>query len=203
MPLPLSQPPAATLPSSYLPAWHSHLAALQAGQQSVQRLPLACFPPCPHTCCACTTVLQAGLLLALFGGVRKAPGAEGEMALRGDVHILMASQSCLSYACMLCPATAFEAVGSQFISCQAAMVAREPLDRSLRGCVLIRHAHCASSHAQVGDPGLGKSQLLQAAAAAAPRGVYVCGNTSSAAGLTVSVVRENGEVKQGRTPGCW
>lgn len=49
--------------------------------------------------------------------------------------------------------------------------------------------------AQVGDPGLGKSQLLQAAAAAAPRGVYVCGNTSSAAGLTVSVVRENGEVR--------
>jgi hypothetical protein len=34
---------------------------------------------------------------------------------------------------------------------------------------------------------------LQAAAAAAPRGVYICGNTSSAAGLTVSVTRENGE----------
>ncbi|KAL4857670.1 putative DNA helicase [Chlorella vulgaris] len=45
----------------------------------------------------------------------------------------------------------------------------------------------------VGDPGLGKSQLLQAAAAAAPRGVYICGNTSSAAGLTASVVREGGE----------
>lgn len=27
----------------------------------------------------------------------------------------------------------------------------------------------------------------------APRGVFVCGNTSSAAGLTVTVVRENGE----------
>jgi DNA helicase MCM8 len=34
----------------------------------------------------------------------------------------------------------------------------------------------------VGDPGLGKSQLLQAAAAAAPRGLYVCGNTSTTAG---------------------
>ncbi|PNW71712.1 hypothetical protein CHLRE_16g665950v5 [Chlamydomonas reinhardtii] len=42
----------------------------------------------------------------------------------------------------------------------------------------------------VGDPGLGKSQLLQAAAAAAPRGIYVCGNTSTSAGLTVSVVRD-------------
>jgi len=37
----------------------------------------------------------------------------------------------------------------------------------------------------VGDPGLGKSQLLRAAAAAAPRGLYVCSNTSTAAGLTV------------------
>ncbi|KAG2492281.1 hypothetical protein HYH03_009521 [Edaphochlamys debaryana] len=42
----------------------------------------------------------------------------------------------------------------------------------------------------VGDPGLGKSQLLQAAAAAAPRGLYVCGNTSSSAGLTAAVVRD-------------
>ncbi|KAI8465449.1 MAG: MCM2/3/5 family-domain-containing protein [Monoraphidium minutum] len=42
----------------------------------------------------------------------------------------------------------------------------------------------------VGDPGLGKSQLLQAVAAAAPRGLYICGNTSTGAGLTVSVVRD-------------
>ena len=30
----------------------------------------------------------------------------------------------------------------------------------------------------VGDPGLGKSQMLMAVAAAAPRSVYVCGNTA-------------------------
>ncbi|KAJ7562309.1 hypothetical protein O6H91_03G063600 [Diphasiastrum complanatum] len=42
----------------------------------------------------------------------------------------------------------------------------------------------------VGDPGLGKSQLLQAAAAVAPRGIYVCGNTTTAAGLTVAVVKD-------------
>lgn len=42
----------------------------------------------------------------------------------------------------------------------------------------------------VGDPGLGKSQLLRAAAAAAPRGMYVCSSTASSAGLTVSVVRD-------------
>ncbi len=31
---------------------------------------------------------------------------------------------------------------------------------------------------------------MQAAAAVAPRGVYVCGNTSSSAGLTASVVKD-------------
>ncbi|KAG8226903.1 hypothetical protein J437_LFUL007817 [Ladona fulva] len=44
----------------------------------------------------------------------------------------------------------------------------------------------------VGDPGLGKSQMLQACASVAPRGVYVCGNTSTASGLTVTLTRESG-----------
>jgi DNA helicase MCM8 len=42
----------------------------------------------------------------------------------------------------------------------------------------------------VGDPGLGKSQLLTAVSHVAPRGVYVCGNTTSTSGLTVTVVRD-------------
>lgn len=42
----------------------------------------------------------------------------------------------------------------------------------------------------LGDPGLGKSQLLQAAAAVSPRGIYVCGNATTKAGLTVAVVRD-------------
>lgn len=45
----------------------------------------------------------------------------------------------------------------------------------------------------VGDPGLGKSRLLKAIAAAAPRGVYVCGPSASAAGLTLSVSKSGGE----------
>jgi DNA replicative helicase MCM subunit Mcm2 (Cdc46/Mcm family) len=36
----------------------------------------------------------------------------------------------------------------------------------------------------VGDPGLGKSQMLKAACAVAPRGIYVCGNSTSSSGLT-------------------
>lgn len=39
----------------------------------------------------------------------------------------------------------------------------------------------------VGDPGLGKSQLLNFAAAVAPRAIYVCANTSTAVGLTATV----------------
>lgn len=49
-----------------------------------------------------------------------------------------------------------------------------------------RDIHCLI----VGDPGLGKSQMLKAISNIAPRGVYVCGNTTSTAGLTVTVVRE-------------
>jgi DNA helicase MCM8 len=44
----------------------------------------------------------------------------------------------------------------------------------------------------VGDPGLGKSQLLQSVAHISPRGVYVCGSYASASGLTVAIHREAG-----------
>ncbi|XP_037038366.1 DNA helicase MCM8 [Bradysia coprophila] len=44
----------------------------------------------------------------------------------------------------------------------------------------------------VGDPGLGKSQMLQACADASPKGIFVCGKTSSTAGLTVAVHHEKG-----------
>ncbi|KAI3687924.1 hypothetical protein L1987_81628 [Smallanthus sonchifolius] len=43
----------------------------------------------------------------------------------------------------------------------------------------------------LGDPGLGKSQLLQAAASVSPRGIYVCGNATTNAGLTVAVVKDS------------
>uniref|UniRef100_A0A668AST9 DNA helicase MCM8 n=1 Tax=Myripristis murdjan TaxID=586833 RepID=A0A668AST9_9TELE len=42
----------------------------------------------------------------------------------------------------------------------------------------------------VGDPGLGKSQMLQAVCNVAPRGIYVCGNSTSTSGLTVSLSRD-------------
>mmetsp|Transcript_67269 Transcript_67269/g.161236 ORF Transcript_67269/g.161236 Transcript_67269/m.161236 type:complete len:835 (-) Transcript_67269:41-2545(-) len=45
----------------------------------------------------------------------------------------------------------------------------------------------------LGDPGLGKSELLRALAQLSARGVYVAGNSSSVAGLTAAVVREGGD----------
>jgi DNA helicase MCM8 len=47
----------------------------------------------------------------------------------------------------------------------------------------------------VGDPGMGKSQMLLAAAQVVARSVYVGGNTASTTGLTVSMTKESsGEV---------
>ncbi|XP_076629511.1 DNA helicase MCM8 [Colletes latitarsis] len=43
----------------------------------------------------------------------------------------------------------------------------------------------------VGDPGLGKSQMLQACARIAAKGVYVCGNSSTSSGLTITLTKEN------------
>ena len=70
-------------------------------------------------------MVKCGLLLALFGGVRKNEDCHDKVPVRGDIHTLV-----------------------------------------------------------VGDPGLGKSQMLKAACAVAPRGIYVCGNATSSAGLT-------------------
>lgn len=42
----------------------------------------------------------------------------------------------------------------------------------------------------VGDPGLGKSQMLKHLTNVAPRGVYVCGNSTTNAGLTATMVRD-------------
>lgn len=44
----------------------------------------------------------------------------------------------------------------------------------------------------VGDPGLGKSQMLNSCASVAPRGVFVTGNTTTSSGLTVTLSRETG-----------
>lgn len=61
------------------------------------------------------------------------------------------------------------------------------------GDVLVR----GESHILVvGDPGQGKSQLLQAVSLMAPRSVFVCGNSSTPSGLTVTLTKvSTGNVK--------
>ncbi|XP_078483973.1 DNA helicase MCM8 [Ciona intestinalis] len=54
----------------------------------------------------------------------------------------------------------------------------------------------------VGDPGLGKSQLLQAVSRLVPRGVYICGNASSNSGLTVTLTRDSGTGDTGLEAGA-
>ncbi|ONK66970.1 uncharacterized protein A4U43_C06F14120 [Asparagus officinalis] len=41
------------------------------------------------------------------------------------------------------------------------------------------------------DPGLGESQLLQGAAALCPREIYVCGNATTKAGITIAIVKDH------------
>jgi DNA helicase MCM8 len=55
------------------------------------------------------------------------------------------------------------------------------------------HSVRSNSHMLVvGDPGMGKSQMLLAASQLAARSVYVGGNTSSTTGLTVTLTKEEG-----------
>ena len=51
----------------------------------------------------------------------------------------------------------------------------------------------------VGDPGLGKSQMLHAMANVAPRSVYVCGNTTTTSGLTVTLTKVRSHTKSNHT----
>ncbi|MBI5553216.1 MAG: minichromosome maintenance protein MCM, partial [Candidatus Diapherotrites archaeon] len=56
-----------------------------------------------------------------------------------------------------------------------------PSDQTIRGNIHVL---------LIGDPGMAKSQVLQAAHKIAPKSIYVAGKTSSAAGLTASAVKD-------------
>lgn len=54
----------------------------------------------------------------------------------------------------------------------------------------------------IGDPGLGKSQMLQACARISTKGVYICGNSSTSSGLTVTLTKEAGSNDFALEPGA-
>ncbi|XP_011497255.1 PREDICTED: DNA helicase MCM8-like [Ceratosolen solmsi marchali] len=54
----------------------------------------------------------------------------------------------------------------------------------------------------IGDPGLGKSQMLQTCAHVAPKGIYISGNCSTSSGLTVTLIKESGQNDFALEPGA-
>lgn len=109
-------------------------------------------------------VVKAGLLLALLGGVTK----------HGTTETNSNASSSSSSSSHLPSSTA--APGSS---------ARSSTDPS--GATTVR----GDIHVLlVGDPGLGKSQMLRATSKASPRGVYISGGVTSKTGLTVTMVRD-------------
>jgi len=113
-------------------------------------------------------MVKVGLLMGLFGGTDAAGG-----------------NAVMDTATMVDAATAIKAL---------LMDSRRPssaTDGSTQRAQSSSMSVRADAHVLVvGDPGLGKSQMLRAAAAVAPRGVYVSGNTASTTGLTVSIGRD-------------
>jgi DNA replicative helicase MCM subunit Mcm2 (Cdc46/Mcm family) len=122
--------------------------------------------------------------------VRRAQGCQGERAAHfsptdlrfiADFHALCAPNLLLHLSHSLCPTI----LGLPLI--------KVALVLSLLGGTRARDGRGARNAIHVlliGDPGLGKSALLHAAVAAAPRGMYVCSKTSTGAGLTVSVTKD-------------
>lgn len=130
-------------------------------------------------------VVKAGIMLALFGA-RKRIGSSGPVvsppSLSSSPPIQQGgNQETNNNPTETQPATATAA---------PSQVQRELHRGESRGSISIR----SDSHVLVvGDPGLGKSQMLSAVGQIAPRGVYVCGTSGiSSSGLTVTLVKEAG-----------
>ena len=54
----------------------------------------------------------------------------------------------------------------------------------------------------IGDPGMGKSQMLKHVNCISPRGVYVCGNSTTNAGLTATLIRDGSSNEQNLEAGA-
>lgn len=120
-------------------------------------------------------VVKAGLLLGLFGGTPRNHTSSKHAPPR------------LPGASMTLTATPGDALETSVFGLGVeAALADEPGRAS--GSKL--HVRSDPHVLVVGDPGMGKSQMLKSISNLAPRGVYVCGNTTSTTGLTVTMVRD-------------
>jgi DNA replicative helicase MCM subunit Mcm2 (Cdc46/Mcm family) len=137
--------------------------------------------------------VKLGMLLGLFGGSRK---AGDPLISRGQ-----ASTSSMSSSFSMVVQQHQESFNQSYSSSSKASTSHhhqeESVKASLRAASMKPKKTAVSVRSDphvliVGDPGMGKSQMLRAISSLAPRGVYVSGQSASTAGLTVTVVTEKG-----------
>ena len=143
--------------------------------------------------------VKLGMLLGLFGGSRKAgdplisrssQNSSSAMAVQ-QREVTTHSSKSSSHRHDLMADLAPTAKSGQFNDDEESVKAslRAASTKPKKTAVSVR----SDPHVLiVGDPGMGKSQMLRAISSLAPRGVYVSGQSASTAGLTVTVVTEKG-----------
>lgn len=106
--------------------------------------------------------VKSAICLALFGGVRKFSDSTNRIPIRGDIHVLLLGDPGLGK--------------SQLLKAAAKLVGMR-----LTGCLQKKkHQDCLFVN------------LFWAYVSQSPRGVYVCGKTSTGVGLTASVRSSGG-----------
>lgn len=165
-------------------------AALQEMMQtptSLLRLSSAPLLPChmagpfpPLRLAPLCLFCAAGLVLSLFGGVLKAGAWEHSAtpAARSNIHVLILGER---------PKTPVPS-GSGVCSASLQTADKAGSWKAAQSVDLLRLP--GPQPVAAGDPGVGKSQLLRAAAAVSPGSTYVCGTGASSAGLTLSVIKD-------------
>lgn len=140
----------------------------------------------------CTSIVghelvKAGLVLALLGGAqpRQAVLTDDDADTTNNTNSDQAASSSTSTSTSLHTLTHTHHHAS--LSSPAPRATASSRSAEERGRVSVR---CDPHVLVVGDPGLGKSQLLRAVSMLAPRGVFVAGTTSSKTGLTVTLARD-------------
>lgn len=135
--------------------------------------------------------VKLGLLLGLFGGSKKQSDGHGTDV--GTSAGTGASSSAASSAAAGAPIDLtddhhHQPASSSSAPASAASSSSYAINNDLKAVAVRRDPHILV----VGDPGLGKSQMLRAISALAPRGVYVSGQAATTAGLTATVVADPG-----------
>ena len=110
--------------------------------------------------------VKSAICLALFGGVRKFSDSTNRIPIRGDIHVLLLGDPGLGKSQLL-KATA-KLVGVRFVESLFYMYLKMELEIDY---FFKRNLEC----------------ILQS-----PRGVYICGKTSTGVGLTASVRSSGG-----------